>query len=65
MAESKVQVNMVSPGIMENFETDFNFPMSRSAKFSEVVRVIEFLLDKKSEYITGQNIEVAGGVRLK
>ena len=69
LAPKKVRVNMVSPGRLENSEdpTMKNkslVPMGRDGKEREVAEVVAFLLDKKNVYITGQNIEVAGGVRL-
>jgi NAD(P)-dependent dehydrogenase (short-subunit alcohol dehydrogenase family) len=68
LASSQVRVNMVSPGYLENSIDKprdlLALPMSRVGNFSEVTRVITFLLAKESSYITGQNIEVAGGVRL-
>lgn len=64
----QVRVNMVSPGYMENsvdIPADlFRLLMGRMASLSEVAGVVSFLLDKDNSYITGQNIEVAGGVRL-
>lgn len=63
-----VAVNMVSPGVLsssidalENLE---NIPMKRFGCLNEVADVVAFLLNQKNHYITGQNIEVAGGVRL-
>lgn len=68
LAPFDVRVNMVSPGYIENAvdlpEDLSTLPMGRAATCEEVARVILFLLDKDSEYITGQNIEVAGGIRL-
>ncbi|MFN4173520.1 MAG: SDR family oxidoreductase [Parachlamydiaceae bacterium] len=68
LAEFGVTVNMVSPGRLENAvdlpddpKTD---PMGRPGKLSEITRVIKFLLEPESEYITGQNLEVAGALRL-
>jgi NAD(P)-dependent dehydrogenase (short-subunit alcohol dehydrogenase family) len=63
-----VRVNMVSPGQMIN-STDLalNFhqlPMQRPANFDEVCRIVTFLFDPASNYITGQNIEIAGGLSL-
>ncbi|MBA3237733.1 MAG: SDR family oxidoreductase [Parachlamydiaceae bacterium] len=63
-----VRINMVSPGMLENTidkPKDPNMlPMQRLGTLSEVARVVAFLISKESSYITGQNIEVAGGVRL-
>jgi NAD(P)-dependent dehydrogenase (short-subunit alcohol dehydrogenase family) len=67
-APFNVRVNMVSPGYLEN---SIDQPkdlkrllMQRLASCSEVADVVAFLLQENSGYITGQNIEVAGGVRL-
>lgn len=63
-----VRVNMVSPGYLQN-SVDFpknpvDLPMGRLGTLEETARVVAFLLDPASSYITGQNLEVAGGVRL-
>lgn len=68
-ASSGVQVNCVSPGgiIAEYMGHDFvsNYcertPALRMCDEEDVVNAIMFLLDKKSNYITGQNIVVDGG----
>lgn len=63
-----LSVNMVSPGYLENsidLPQDLSLlPMRRAGSLKEVSRLIAFLLHPDSRYITGQNIEVAGGVRL-
>lgn len=68
LAPFDVRVNMVSPGILENTQDPpadpKSLPMHRMGMTSEVARVIKFLLDPQSAYITGQNIEVAGAVGL-
>ncbi|MDD9898354.1 MAG: SDR family oxidoreductase [Candidatus Melainabacteria bacterium] len=61
-AEYGVRVNMVSPGTMDNsveHKAMDKIPMDRLASLDEVVDTVCFLI--KSDYITGQNIEVAGG----
>lgn len=56
-------VNMISPGSMENtveLDTELvKIPMARFAELQEVVNAVEFILS--NDYVTGQNIEVAGG----
>lgn len=67
-APFNVRVNMVSPGYMKGSidqpKALDRLLMQRLANYSEVAEAIAFLLQKSSQYITGQNIEVAGGVRL-
>ncbi len=67
LAKDQVRVNMVSPGYIDNsvMADDIEkIPMQRAARVSEVARVVSFLLQDDSEYLTGQNIEVGGGVGL-
>jgi NAD(P)-dependent dehydrogenase (short-subunit alcohol dehydrogenase family) len=68
LAPFLVRVNMVSPGQLENSidlpEDQTTLPMKRSGSLKEVARVIAFLLQENSNYITGQNITVAGGLTL-
>lgn len=68
LAEDGVCVNMVSPGQLENSvdlpEDVSQLPMSRPASLEEVVRIVLLFLDPENSYITGQNLEVAGGLGL-
>lgn len=68
LAPFHARANMVSPGYLDiavDLPDDLkSLPMGRAAEPKEVARVVAFLLDSKSGYITGQNIEVAGSVRL-
>ncbi|MFI0435104.1 MAG: SDR family oxidoreductase [Parachlamydiaceae bacterium] len=65
LAPSQVTVNMVSPGQLETSVVEVkNIPMGREAEFKDVTSVILFLLQQSSHYLTGQNIEVAGGLCL-
>ncbi len=68
LAPHGVRANMVSPGQLEisiDLPQDINqLPMHRPGYCWEVCHVVNFLLDQASAYITGQNIEVAGGVGL-
>lgn len=62
-----VRINMISPGYLENsrFLVDAKqLPMGRLGTLEETARVVAFLLDPAQSYVTGQNIDVAGGVRL-
>lgn len=66
LASYHVRVNMVSPGYLENAIdlSEAKLPMQRPASLDEVTRVILFLLSDENSYITGQNIEVGGGIGL-
>lgn len=68
LAPLQVTVNMVSPGMLDIAVDAPSDPskltMGRLASCDEVARVVAFLLEPSSGYITGQNIEVAGGVGL-
>ncbi|MBI2327992.1 SDR family oxidoreductase [Candidatus Curtissbacteria bacterium] len=61
-AKNGIHVNMISPA---SLATDIfkpsDFPMGRSARYDDVVKVLLFLISKDAYYINGANIEVAGG----
>jgi NAD(P)-dependent dehydrogenase (short-subunit alcohol dehydrogenase family) len=59
-----LKVNMISPGYLEKSVVmpKSELPMKRVGKFEDIFQTVKFLLNQN--YITGQNIEVAGGVRL-
>lgn len=62
-----VRVNMVSPGYLENsiyLPDPQQLPMGRLGRLEEVASAVAFLLDPLQAYVTGQNIDIAGGVRL-
>lgn len=66
LANDGITVNMVSPGVLETSISKpvFEIPMGRLATLEETVRVVLFLADPKSNYITGANLDIAGGWRL-
>lgn len=67
LAPHQVRVNMVSPGFLNTsvgLPDVSTLPMGRAASPREVSDVIVFLLSNNNRYITSQDIEVAGGLKL-
>jgi 3-oxoacyl-[acyl-carrier protein] reductase len=69
-APRQLRVNMVSPGILDNsVELPQNLPefapLGRLGKPSDVAETVAFLASEKASYITGVNLEVAGGYMLE
>ena len=61
-AKNNITVNCVSPGIMKNSVNKpslKDLPNLRYTKFADVINSIMYLLNKKSDSITGENIIVA------
>jgi 3-oxoacyl-[acyl-carrier protein] reductase len=68
-ASRKIRVNMVSPGQLENSidlpspdKLGTIVPLGRAGTLDDISAAVEYLLD--ATYVTGQNIDVAGGYRL-
>jgi len=68
LAKHHVCVNMISPGVLENSENLESvlpyLPFKQPGTLKDIVEAAAFLISKKSDYITGQNIEVSGAFRL-
>lgn len=67
-AKNKIRVNSISPaGIYNNHKKEFVdklsnlIPMKRMMKISEITGAVEYLISKKSTFVTGQNIILDGG----
>ena len=54
---------MISPGSMENTVEEDNclqrIPMNRLGKLEELCQIVKLFIE--NDYLTGQNIEIAGG----
>jgi NAD(P)-dependent dehydrogenase (short-subunit alcohol dehydrogenase family) len=68
-ASRSIRVNMVSPGQLDNSvdlpspdEIGLTVPLGRAGELRDVAQAVEYLLE--ATYVTGANIDVAGGYRL-
>jgi NAD(P)-dependent dehydrogenase (short-subunit alcohol dehydrogenase family) len=72
LTAEQVTVNMVSPGIIPHASSHAasqvrmaaRVPAGRTGTPAEVARVVRFLLDPASGYVTGQNLDIDGGLAL-
>lgn len=67
LAPQSVTVNMVSPGFLENsidLDCAPSFFRKRPGTLKEAAELVAFLFEAASGYITGQNIDIAGGLGL-
>ena len=73
LSSRNINVNSISPGFIDTDMTKAlsddqsdnlskNIPLGRIAESSEVASVVSFLLSDDSSYITGENINVNGGL---
>ena len=73
VASRNINVNLISPGFIISPMTDKldekqknqilqNIPMRRFGKSNEVADLVNFLSSEESNYITGQNFHVNGGM---
>ena len=74
-ARKNITVNTVSPGyiatdMMSGIVPEIlekivkQIPVGRLGRAEEIARVVSFIADERSEYITGTNISVNGGLYL-
>jgi 3-oxoacyl-[acyl-carrier protein] reductase len=69
LAGQGIRVNMVSPGQLDNsvdLPSDYaqRIPLGRPGTSLEVADAIAWLASEQASYITGQNLDVAGGLML-
>ncbi len=70
VAKRKITVNAIAPGFIESDMTHDlpvdqlkqMIPMNRFGKAEEVAHVVSFLASEKSSYITGEVININGGI---
>ncbi len=56
-----ITVNAISPGILESSVVKLKTPTGKYVRFSDISRVVSFLVRPESQAINGANIEVADG----
>jgi 3-oxoacyl-[acyl-carrier protein] reductase len=69
-ASNQIVINSVSPGFIDNYqypgdlrqELDRRIPYGRKGTVEEVANVVLFLASPHTSYVTGENINVAGGL---
>lgn len=75
VASSNIQVNAISPGFIDTKMNDQfspderlgllrEIPMGRFGQADDVSHLVTFLLDRESNYLTGENIKLTGGWKL-
>lgn len=66
LAKDNINVHLISPGVLENSISKplDEIPKGRLATFEEFCRVLDMLISKENDYLTGTHIELAGGWRL-
>jgi len=69
LAPRRIRVNMVSPGQLDNsvdLPEDYarRIPLGRPGTSEEVAGLVSWLASEAGSYVTGQNIDVAGGLML-
>jgi 3-oxoacyl-[acyl-carrier protein] reductase len=65
-ATHNITVNVVSPGVIENSISQpiEDIPMQRTGTFDELVSAVMYFLSPEARYVTGTNLQVAGGWNL-
>jgi NAD(P)-dependent dehydrogenase (short-subunit alcohol dehydrogenase family) len=64
-----IRVNMVSPGQLENSvdlpeDISRRVPLGRAGRVEEIAEAVAWLASEKAAYVTGQELEVSGGLML-
>ena len=58
---------MIETKFLENIEEKlielnaYNHPLKRNAKVEDIIPIIQFLISKESDYMSGNNIPITGG----
>lgn len=61
LAKDHITINMISPGIVENSQVVDRLPLDRPAAYGDITGAVRWLLSDAANYVSGANIEVAGG----
>jgi NAD(P)-dependent dehydrogenase (short-subunit alcohol dehydrogenase family) len=70
LGPKEIRCNMVSPGQLDNsVDLPENFddlsPLGRPGSPDDIAKTVAFLCSEQANYVTGQNIDVAGGYMLE
>jgi 3-oxoacyl-[acyl-carrier protein] reductase len=65
-ASNTITVNVVSPGVIENSISQpvEDIPMKRTGTLDELTSAVLYFLSPEARYVTGTNLQVAGGWNL-
>jgi 3-oxoacyl-[acyl-carrier protein] reductase len=65
-AANNITVNVISPGVIENSISQpiEDIPMKRTGTFDELTSAVMYFLSPEARYVTGTNLQVAGGWNL-
>ena len=66
LGPKKIRVNMISPGALDNTvdpppKIEQVIPLGFLGRCAHIADALEFLISDKAEYISGINLDVAGG----
>lgn len=61
LARYNITVNSISPGVVENSVITQPLPMGRPAHYADIAAAVRWLLSPEASYISGANLEIAGG----
>lgn len=61
LAPHNITVNTISPGVVQNSIITQPLPMGRPVQYTDITAAVRWLLSPETSYISGANLEIAGG----